>query len=483
MCVSWLATAQETTVNNWNTAVWSDIFALESNIDQAQVQQFKTKLIAAINQFEQGSAQPGKQLKMVKKLFNHLQYKYLYQYDGYARMSDIFLTGKFNCVTASLMYAFALDYLGVRYDIKILPTHVYLVAYPDGKAVRLETTDPQGGFFAADDKFKARYEVFLQEQGLKASENGSLFDSYYFNDEQVTIEQLSGALYYNFGIEALENEALRDALAYFQAAQSRYDNKQVDFLIGYCLESLVHQLDWAQLTDWDLLINLVNDYPRPSNLSSAEHFFQTAAEHYMIRQGDARFFEEVYAKLSTELRNQNFQNSCRAQYHHAKAQAYYYSYSYQLAINESTKALSIETENLKYKHLLSESVAAQLSTITDYEEGLASTEQYLNAYPFVEQNPYISAYKVTCMLGIASNKFQENDFSSGESLVSGFESKFNDNFKGQIPQEVIASTYAEAAVFHIRQNQFEEARLWLKRGMQYAPSSNTLRRKLASLDN
>lgn len=58
------------------------------------------------------------------------------------------------------------DELGIPYSIKETPTHVYLIADPNGEQILIETTDPVKGFAEFSNGFKQNFISTLLAQKL-----------------------------------------------------------------------------------------------------------------------------------------------------------------------------------------------------------------------------------------------------------------------------------------------------------------------------
>ena len=74
------------------------------------------------------------------KLYNAIQENYLLSYAEKSLFVEIFTAQQFNSVTGTALYALALSYLNIPYQIKTNPQHAYLVAYPNETEVIFDCT-------------------------------------------------------------------------------------------------------------------------------------------------------------------------------------------------------------------------------------------------------------------------------------------------------------------------------------------------------
>ncbi|MFV0605748.1 MAG: hypothetical protein ACK5NK_07905 [Niabella sp.] len=110
---------------------------------------------------------------------------FLIKYIDNPRFSEIFITGNYNCATASALYAFILDKIGIAYQIRETPTHVYIVADPAGANVLFETTTPGMKSVQMNEKFQHEYLNYLQknkiitEEEARNDKKSKVFEKYF----------------------------------------------------------------------------------------------------------------------------------------------------------------------------------------------------------------------------------------------------------------------------------------------------------------
>ena len=81
-----------------------------------------------------------KEKKRIKFIYDAFHDTFLKKYNSSVFFSEIFKNGNYNCVTATALYCYVFEKLDIPYKVKDLPTHVYLIAYPDLYNIKLETT-------------------------------------------------------------------------------------------------------------------------------------------------------------------------------------------------------------------------------------------------------------------------------------------------------------------------------------------------------
>jgi hypothetical protein len=126
------------------------IFAVNSNITKEKTNAYKKQLANFFQVLEKKKVRKKKLKKAAKIIFETTHEYFFKKYEEYAEFHQIFKDGTFNCVTASAIYALTLEHFDIPYEIRELPTHVYIVAAPKTEHIILESTDPIDGLYTID---------------------------------------------------------------------------------------------------------------------------------------------------------------------------------------------------------------------------------------------------------------------------------------------------------------------------------------------
>lgn len=123
------------------------LMAPDSLANEESVRNAANHVTRIIQQLENSSLQRKKAERAAKILFNSVHDGLLLKYDENAAFNQIFNDGTYNCVTATALYSLILDYFDIAYQIRELPSHVYLILHPGPEQLILESTDPSLGVF------------------------------------------------------------------------------------------------------------------------------------------------------------------------------------------------------------------------------------------------------------------------------------------------------------------------------------------------
>ena len=156
------------------------------------------------------SKKTKKQIQIIYKMVHE---RMLDQYLLDADFNQIFQKGKYNCASASALYALIFDEFKIPYQIKELPSHVYIVGNPGGKEIMVESTDPNKGTFVIDLKEKERIVRYLASnkiigrQEYESTSPEMLYEKYYNTTKNINSTELAALIYYNKGVFNYQKKA------------------------------------------------------------------------------------------------------------------------------------------------------------------------------------------------------------------------------------------------------------------------------------
>lgn len=131
-------------------------------------------------------------------LFKTTHTTFLYQYSKYSNIDEL-TSGKYDCLTATALFADVLDRAGYKYNIIETNYHIFIVVNTKNGDVILETTDRFNGFI--NDKQNITNAVAqYRKNALDASPAHHRYNFSLY--QPVDPNQLTGLLYFNQAVKA-----------------------------------------------------------------------------------------------------------------------------------------------------------------------------------------------------------------------------------------------------------------------------------------
>jgi hypothetical protein len=170
--------------------------------------EMKEKAIQKIIDFNNNfKITPANEAKTVRRLFFAVQETFLKEYVLYSSFFQTIDSGKYDCLTGSILYAIFLDEIKQKgnfdytYQLIQTPIHVFIkIKLSDQSEIVFESTSLEKGFIATPKGI----DFFLQEQTKKieqATQNKILLlENKNELNNLITLEDASALLYFNQGV-------------------------------------------------------------------------------------------------------------------------------------------------------------------------------------------------------------------------------------------------------------------------------------------
>ncbi len=460
-----------------------DLFGLFAATDPAmtadKLDKMKARLEALITRYrEDDKFARAKPAKKIKTLYKETHDTFLVKYNLVNKFSHIFTTGEYNCVSATALYALIFDGLDIPYQIKQKPTHVYLLAYPQGDNILVETTDPVGGYVEFSGSFKADYIDNLTQAKLISAEERrqesveSLFDKHYFLDENISLQQLAGLQYANEAVFAMEGNDHATALSELSKAYSLYPSPQYEpLLIGLCVEML-YQLPYDDLSSVDYLVQLSR---LDSTIVTTEMLFgefARIANNYLVEHNDPDGLAAWCEKINRELDDAALLEEINYHHDYERGRLLYNAGSYRKALPYFEKCHHQKPDNVDVHQAVVESVRQILIAMPDQTLASDSLEGFARRMPALRENNHFKSMLTNSYLYNFMFQYDLENAAGGEKYKALFVEHMEPGL--QVDTGNIGRAYAIAATYYYRRGNKRKALELINEGLEFAPNHREL---------
>jgi len=162
-------------------------------------------------------------------LFMKTQSRFLHNYVQYTGIENL-SSGRYDCLTATSLFADILNKSGFRYNIIETNYHIFIVVNTSKGDVILETTDRLGGFI--DNEKKANAVISKYKKNLLASASPTHYEYTFSLYRQVSTDQLVGLLYFNQAVNAFNGKRWNECSEKLTAAKQTTDSPRIVELLS-----------------------------------------------------------------------------------------------------------------------------------------------------------------------------------------------------------------------------------------------------------
>lgn len=211
-----------------NASLITRLMCTDASANEELINDFNQSFQKTLNRYKKKLQRSANEQYFVKHMFYSVHRKALKRYDQYVSFANTASTGKYDCLTASTLYAMYLSELQFDFDVVETEYHIYLKVYTAGGVVLLETTDPLEGYIVAEEEIKraeSNYATAAAGNFMGVANNqaerGEVINT------GVTFTELIGLHYYNQAIAAWNNNNTSTARALIGKAYRLYPSKRV----------------------------------------------------------------------------------------------------------------------------------------------------------------------------------------------------------------------------------------------------------------
>ncbi len=175
--------------------------------------------------------------QFLRNVFTTTHRQLLKDYRQYAGFGEIFDRGQYDCLTATALYSLILTRFGYKHTVVETNYHIFLLVETVDGQILMESTDPVEGFEYQAERIKLRMNSYSssQNQGNQNPDRPHVFG-------EVSPEQLTGLLYYNQSVKALNNYQWEKANRLLSLAKRFYYSPRISEMEEVLYRSIASEL-------------------------------------------------------------------------------------------------------------------------------------------------------------------------------------------------------------------------------------------------
>jgi len=436
--------------------------------------------------------------KKPAKIYEAIHRRFLKRYQLDNAFIEIFETGNYNCVSATALHALVFEQLQIPYQIKEMPQHVYLVAYPTTHNIIIETTDPIKGYLPINEKMTTTYAGYLLDENVinektyKSESHTNLFNTFYYSNGNLSLLELSALQYCNYAVYAAGAENYPLAINYYKKAYLLSPSQRAFNGLVFCAVNAHLQTNQEKQFMFDnfkllcklyqqkpsysaqaLILKQVEDYVKQYQpvrqiktnakpiASTAVSYVDSAVKYMWPLKTDTLFIREIlfvhYEVARLKLLDKQFDAEIEK---HLMA------------------AYAIAPENIDLRTLI-------LGWFIYSHEDVDTPEAILNdmpaavaMFPFLKTHSDFLSIKYYAELEMIHQYYERGLITKGEQALKKFEAEFLNLPGVKLDEKQVEQAYGKAASYYYRLGQKAKTREVLKRGLVVYPSHYGLMRRL-----
>ncbi|HLP54428.1 MAG TPA: hypothetical protein VK151_05340 [Fluviicola sp.] len=450
------------------------LMAMGTGASRERTQAVKKDLDAFISEIKSSDMMRMPEVKLMKELHRKVHKRFLTEYKFITPFHEIFETGQYNCVSATALFALVLEGLDIPYNIQEQPTHVYIMAYPETKAISVEMTALKDVYYLPGRKDVTQAVGTLLELNVITEEdvrrNGEqqIYQAFYNTNDVIDLRQLAGIQYFNEAILRANDEQFEDALDIICKAEKLYDVKKTGVFKREMLTTLMADAAFDSMKD----INYLVCYANFEKADLKKVYFQYASfiQEQLVTKGRRELADSSHAFITQYIVDTSFAKSLSSMYYLGVSEYFSNVYNLKKQLDYAELSYKNDPENMPIQSWLATSIVMNLVDKYESDELIVKMDRYVQKYPYLQtHNKFLSLYFYACR-EVSYDYYSENDGENGKKYFDLAVKTMNAiTDKELLDQDQVGWLYAEAGAYLLRKHRDREALATLEEGLKLAP--------------
>ncbi|MDB5256930.1 MAG: hypothetical protein JWM14_1625 [Chitinophagaceae bacterium] len=480
-----------TYLQNKDTSVLLDLFLIPSNPSKTISKKVSLdKINECVNYIEANFNSAKTNAKRTKLIYDYVHKSLLKVYKLDNAFSDVFISGEYNCVSASALYAFIFSKTNVPYAIKEKPTHVYLFAYPNADKILIETTSPDFGYYQFSSQFVDKYvqQLYNSKQISKEEYDSQtvndLFNKYFFTDKDISLRQLLGLQFFNFGIFSSDKKDYKQALEWYKKAYLIYPSKKTYFIMQNALYEQLSNTKYKEFSDVSnflMLLRYAEQEGQESNRNDVLNEFIRIKDAQLVNANDMALFKKSYQLIAADIKDSVSKADISFVYWYELSRVATLTSKNDSIDHYLYEAYKLKPTNVDLRSLITHRALNKLSNYSDAKKVYSDLAASIEKYPFLKEHDNVNEIISNCYLDLSFQAFAQQKSSKGEEYMKLFENGVTENTLASINQRYVERTYSEACAYYYRIGNKTKAKAVLLQGLKYAPDNFGLNERLRQI--
>jgi hypothetical protein len=426
------------------------------------------------------------QKKELKQLYEKIHNAYFVKYAENPEFIEIFRTGQYNCVTASALYTLVFEYFKIPYEIREMPTHVYVLAYPKEHNIVIESTMPAAGVIELQKKeIEALKNSLIENKIATKSEvdEKGFFNKFLKIDSIISKNQLNAIQNYNLAVKLCNEKKYVQALDRIIKANDKYNSFQIQGVYEEVLRNLTADEKYMASTEnkcfvFESFYNLMQNED-DINERTRSFLFETIVnkpiannlkelKYYKncinLTLKESNINKEINRLLNLFIAEVNYNNS------ETDSSLYFLNISY-----DSTKVETFPFINTV--------IAKKYQEIANTDSLIKTVNEFEKIYPHSKKDKVLRSVKIAAFMSSIYTEFELNKYDKANRLFEEFKKVYKPSDGNIYHQDAIGAGFGAASAYQVRKDNYSKAIEILKEGLKYAPNSLELRRKLDLIED
>lgn len=471
------------------------LLGLKDDMNLDELAQVKSEIEVIASKLEKkniATESPKNQAKILEQV---LHSKWLKEYQLVAPFHLIFEDGRYNCVSATALFAIFCERYNIPYRVQEIPSHVYLIMYPKSAHIEVQTTaDKKSSFQYSNSHINRMVSTLVQlgivtKEEVKARGAKAIFSERYYNTKEIDLTVLVGDQYSNDAIVHIENGDTINAISSAVKATMLHPSEHNNMVKLQVLDSYLHHATMSNDTDFACLLEYSN--MNEHFIDNIEYKYGTYLQTNLILKGKKKEVDERHEFLMGGINNEQAENVIQKVYLLACSEYYrqgmntskwseYVIQAYEMdpsAEDIMVPAAAAVTYNVAtfnvddyYDNMSDEEYDELEEELGEAEYRLNLLDGYMEKYPLLKSSTAVSALYLFLYVESCRESFDYEDPEKGWMYYNKVMEK-KDTFEDSdlVDEDLLGYMYSSIALYFYHNADYKEALKYVNEGLEIVP--------------
>lgn len=450
--------------------------AIGKQADEAKAKDAEQKIRAFIQEVQRSKILNYSEVKKINALHKLVHERFLTDYKLDAQFQEIFVTGKYNCVSATALFAIVLEELEIPYYIQEKPSHVFIMAYPSSKSISVEMTAKRDASWLPERKDVYQSVAILLEYGMTTEQEikrlgeNAVYNNYYNINKQIDIEDLAGIQYMNQSSEYVRDKEYKEALNAICKAEKWYKGQAIQGMKAELLYWSIAEGSFENLEQIKQLL-LYAEMPKADE-NRVYYYYVNFLQEYVVTGNQPLLADSCIQLVRQSKIKLKLKNKIIGLTYLGLAELYSNTFEPSKQLESAEKAYEFQPDDPLIQKTLIQSILSRFTKEddTDIELLMSKLDEYRVKTPKIIHHNMFQVAQLLVYSQMSMIAFSNNDGEEGQKYFDlAMQLYLSIGDKSSVQKDSFGWMFAEKGAYLYRKHQYQEALEVLEDGLRYVP--------------
>ncbi len=301
----------------------------------------------------------------------------------------------------------------------------------------------------------------------------------YYSRDNIDLIQLSSFQYYNAALTLYQDKKVEEAIPYTLKGYKLNPSTKNEFLKISLISEHLHKSNLNGPQDIVYLSELGNSLKDESVRNNIINTFESYIYPKLFKNSNDSILIASYKYLESNLKDSLLRKEITQRYNIGFTEWYKIKGKYDESLRYAKQAYQFNPNDAVIQEHITAVILKRTASTIGSVDNLTKLTEYLNEYPFLEDNPFFRSLFASNYAYLAYKNFETDNESEGYGYLAKLEDvieKLGEELA--MPEGTVALVFAEAGAHHYRKKEYKKAKEIMLKGFKYAPNDEELKARI-----